>query len=267
MEAELTRTVRFCLEPDGSLASDRPTSNSFAGWPPMRGLGRYYELHVTCAGPVDPVTGYLVNIKQIDQAVREAVLPRIAEAARRDGGAAMGRLLQTLLNALHAAMDVPRARRLVFQLTPYHSYAIEDTDMAHLLIAQQYDFSAAHRLHVADLSDRENREVFGKCNNPSGHGHNYCVEVAVRAAVDDTGRALPVEQLDALVDERIIEKFDHKHLNCDLDEFAELNPSVENIAKVIYDTLGPAVRNRLDAELEHVRVWETGKTACLYRGD
>ena len=71
---ELSRTVRFCVGHDGSMATDAPVANSFAAWPPMRGLGSYYELKVTCRGRADPRSGYFLNIKHIDQAVREGAL-------------------------------------------------------------------------------------------------------------------------------------------------------------------------------------------------
>jgi 6-pyruvoyltetrahydropterin/6-carboxytetrahydropterin synthase len=138
--------------------------------------------------------------------------------------------------------------------------------MDHVIIRQQYEFAAAHRLHVSGLSDEENRRVFGKCNNPSGHGHNYRVEVAIRAPIDAQGHVLPVEKLDATVDAHVIQKLDHKHLNIDVPRFADLNPSVESITREIYHMLQPGVRE-LGAVLEEVRVWETSKTVCAYRGE
>lgn len=263
MNAELTRTIPFCLRADGSLDTDAPTANTFSAWPPMRGLGRYYAIHLTCAGQVAQPTGYMVNIKIIDQAVRDHVLPLIAEAAQQPA-APLGSLMQRSIAALDGRLPRPVAR-LTFQLTPHHSLSIEANDMAHVTIAQQYDFSAAHRLHVPSLSDEENRNTFGKCNNPSGHGHNYKLEVAARVAVGPDGSAADVAQLDAIVDQTIIERFDHKHLNEDSPEFADLNPSVENIAKVIFDLLIEPITT-LNAELEHVRVWETEKTVCTYKG-
>ena len=135
--------------------------------------------------------------------------------------------------------------------------------MQHVILRQQYEFAAAHRLHVPTLSDEENRQIFGKCNNPSGHGHNYQVEVAVKCPIDGDGHIATVNMIDALVDREIMERLDHKHLNEDVDAFADLNPSVENIAKVIYDWLVVAMRNE-NLELEVISVWETGKTRCTY---
>jgi len=263
MEAQLTRTVRFCLRGDGSLDIDAPAANTYAAWPPMRGFGRYYELHVTCAGAVDQPTGYMVNIKVIDEAVRDHVLPVVAQTAA-ETDPPMGTLMQRAIDALAGSLPRPVAR-MTLQLTPTHSYTIEGNDMAHVTLAQQYDFSAAHRLHVPALSPDENRDTFGKCNNPSGHGHNYKIEVAVRAPIGQDGTIIDVGQLDAAVDATIIERFDHKHLNVDTAEFADLNPSVENIAKTIYDLLAEPI-DQLGASIEHVRVWETEKTVCTYRG-
>jgi len=264
---ELNRTVRFCLNGPGDARAESSRSNSFSAWPAMRGLGRYYELHVLCFGEADPVTGYLVNIKHIDTAVRDHVLPwfgHCLESTPRPADVPMGELMRQSLTRLkpHVA---PHIEHLRLHLTPYHSLELRSRDMSHLIIRQQYEFSAAHRLHVPALSDAENRNVFGKCNNPSGHGHNYKLEVAVRAPIDEAGRVLLVEQLDELVDRVIIERLDHKHLNADVPEFAELNPSVEHIVRVIYQWLVEPVQ-QLGVTLDACSVWETGKTVCTYRG-
>lgn len=132
-----------------------------------------------------------------------------------------------------------------------------------VLISQQFDFAAAHRLHVDSMTEQQNQQIFGKCNNPSGHGHNYRLQVTVACPIDSTGRIMSAQQLDQIVDEHIIERFDHKHLNCDSPEFADLNPSVENIARVIYNLLDEQLANA-PAELHQVKVWETDKTSCTY---
>ncbi len=258
----LTRTIRFCLRADGSLDADAPADNTYAAWPPMRGLGRYYELHVTCGGPVQQPTGYMLNIKQIDQAVRDAALPLIAEAAMADAPQ-LGPLLKRVARALGAALSVEVAR-VGLQLAPTVWIALETFAMDTVLIAQQYDFSAAHRLHVPSLSEQENRAVFGKCNNPSGHGHNYRLQVTIAAPVGQT--PFDIGRLDKLVNEQIIERYDHKHLNTDTEDFADLNPSAENIARTIYHRLAEEV-GQIDAALREVKVWETEKTVCAYRGE
>jgi 6-pyruvoyltetrahydropterin/6-carboxytetrahydropterin synthase len=155
---------------------------------------------------------------------------------------------------------------LTLELTPFYSLTLRSGDMNRVTVRQQFDFSAAHRLHVPTLSDEENRALFGKCNNPAGHGHNYRLEVAVGAPIADDGSVLPVEAIDQLVDETVIRHLDHKHLNLDVPQFAQLNPSIENIARVIYDMLRDAV-GQLHVTLEEVSVWETEKTVCTYRGE
>jgi 6-pyruvoyltetrahydropterin/6-carboxytetrahydropterin synthase len=156
-------------------------------------------------------------------------------------------------------------KELRLELSPFYSLGIGSASMNELFLRQKYEFSASHRLHVPSLSDERNRELFGKCNHPSGHGHNYTVEVAVRCDMDDSGHALSVGRLDELVDDALVSKFDHKHLNLDLPVFATINPSVENIAKVAWEMLDPAVRSA-GVSLHEVTVWETEKTAATYRG-
>lgn len=238
----------------------------------MRGLGRYYELHVCCRGDADPVTGYFLNIKHIDDAVREYVLPDLEQwvtGVQQDPHAApMGELMRRISSLLEQPLRETVAH-VTLQLTPMLSLTLRSDDMDRVLIRQQYEFSAAHRLHVETLSDEENVAMFGKCNNPAGHGHNYQVEVAVLAPVDPQGRILTPEELDAVVARRVIDPLDHKHLNVDVPQFQTRNPSVENIAQVVWDMLAPHIPAAGPAEgatLDAVSIWETSKTVCTYRG-
>lgn len=270
---QLTRHVRFFLNgADPRRATDdipghsKPV-NGFSGWPAARGLGRFYQLEVRCEGEVDPQTGYFVNIKEIDQAVRNHVLPFLEETldtTRPSATLPVGTLLVKMLNLLQPALNHTVAA-IRLELSPFHSLAMQRQAMNHVIIRQQFEFAAAHRLHVDTLSADDNQRVFGKCNNPSGHGHNYKLEVAVRAPINNEGHILLVEELDARIDQTVVQKLDHKHLNIDVPEFADLNPSCENIAKVSYDMLKDHLGD-LGVELEEVSIWETSKTACTYRG-
>jgi 6-pyruvoyltetrahydropterin/6-carboxytetrahydropterin synthase len=263
---ELSRNVRFCLTGDSrELASAR--DNTFAAWPAMRGLGRYYELDVTCVGEADPQTGYFINIKAIDEVVRDHALPMLAERIADEVAAAatpMGVVMRELFTAIDPPLNNTVAR-IRLALTPTLSFAIERDDMDHVVIRQQYEFSAAHRLHVPSLSDDENRATFGKCNNPAGHGHNYRVEVAARCPIDAHGCTLEPADLDAVINREAIDQLDHKHLNEDVPEFENLNPSVEHIVKVVWQMLDGKLPG--GATLDEVKVWETGKTVCAYRGE
>jgi 6-pyruvoyltetrahydropterin/6-carboxytetrahydropterin synthase len=111
-------------------------------------------------------------------------------------------------------------------------------------------FNAAHRLHNPAWSVERNREVFGKCNNANGHGHNYDVVVRLTGEPDpDTGFVFDLKILSDLIREHVVERFDHKHLNLDTEEFKDLNPTAENIARVIYDLLRDKVDSRLDMKI------------------
>lgn len=132
-------------------------------------------------------------------------------------------------------------------------------------LTQQFEFSAAHRLHCPELSEAENRATFGKCNNPNGHGHNYIMEVTVSGRPDSRTQVLiPLPRLETLVRELVVDILDHTHLNQDTAQFRTVNPSVENIARVIWGMLD----GRLSpATLANVRVYETPKTWADYAGE
>jgi 6-pyruvoyltetrahydropterin/6-carboxytetrahydropterin synthase len=123
-------------------------------------------------------------------------------------------------------------------------------------------FNAAHRLNNPAWSAEENQRVFGLCNNPNYHGHNYDLIVKVVGEPNpDTGYVLDMKKLSNLIKEQVLDKFDHKNLNLDTKEFAELNPSAENIAIVIYDLL----KDKLDPALDlQIRLYETERNFVEY---
>jgi 6-pyruvoyltetrahydropterin/6-carboxytetrahydropterin synthase len=164
---------------------------------------------------------------------------------------------------VEAPSDAPLVE-LELCATPYLRFRIHRERPEMVLLTQQFEFSAAHRLHCPDFSAEENRRIFGKCNNPSGHGHNYLLEITLAGRPDgETGTVLPLPQFEQIVKERVIDRLDHKHLNEDTPEFRNVNPSVENIAQVIWGMLAEHVG---PAELFSVKVWETPKTWAEYRG-
>jgi 6-pyruvoyltetrahydropterin/6-carboxytetrahydropterin synthase len=133
-----------------------------------------------------------------------------------------------------------------------------------LHLTRRYRFAASHRLHSALLGGEENRRVYGKCNNPYGHGHNYLVEVAVSGPVDPaTGMIANLSELDAFVEREVIEPFDHTYLNEEISEFRERVPTAENICIEIFNRLREFPR----AKLERVRVEETSLNSFEYRGE
>ena len=258
----LRRTVRANL--GGGHPDELPTGpNGHAGQPAMRGLGTYYEFEVCCAGEPDPATGYLVNIKHIDQAVRTNVLPRVHHQLTSDTSREPSELLPELAVSLADALEV-RLTALRWNLSPTFSLEYRMNDTKTVLMRQRFEFAAAHRLNVPAMSPDENREVFGKCNNPNGHGHNYRVEVTIgRDALDDAGRVAAIPKFESVVQSEVIDRLDHKHLNEDVPEFRNVNPSVENISRTIWSYLDGKLT---PARLIRVRVWETAKTYAEYRG-
>ncbi|MDP4284130.1 MAG: 6-carboxytetrahydropterin synthase [Bacteroidota bacterium] len=123
-------------------------------------------------------------------------------------------------------------------------------------------FNAAHRLHNPAWDDAKNNIVFGKCNNPNYHGHNYEMEVKVTGVpAADTGFVIDLKFLSDIIKEEILEKLDHKNLNLDLPEFAKLNPTVENIVIVIYNILRSKIDTKMDLQ---VRLYETPRNFAEY---
>ena len=106
-----------------------------------------------------------------------------------------------------------------------------------ILLHHTFEFAASHRLHNAQLSEAQNRAVFGKCNNPHGHGHNYVVRVTLRGEPDRNGLVMRMDELEQIVDERVIEAFEHKHLNLEVEEFATLNKSLHRLERFWTDQI------------------------------
>lgn len=126
-------------------------------------------------------------------------------------------------------------------------------------------FNAAHRLSNPQWSDEQNEAVFGKCNNPSFHGHNYELVVKLKGEIDpETGYVYDMKLLSELIKKHVLNRFDHKNLNLDTDEFKNLNPSAENIAVVIWNIL----REKIDRKFElTIRLYETERNFVEYDGN
>jgi 6-pyruvoyltetrahydropterin/6-carboxytetrahydropterin synthase len=125
-------------------------------------------------------------------------------------------------------------------------------------------FNSAHRLHNPSLSDAQNEQLFGKCNRPNYHGHNYDLIVKVTGEIDPiSGYVIDMKVLADLVKDNIEEKFDHRNLNLDTEEFRDLNPTAENIARVIYDILRPKIDAKFDLG---IRLYETERNFVEYPG-
>jgi len=124
-------------------------------------------------------------------------------------------------------------------------------------------FEAAHRLHNPSQSDEWNRRVFGKCNNPHGHGHNYVLEVSVAGEVDsDSGYLVDMKDLKEIIRDVVVDEVDHRHLNIEVPWLAGVNPTAENLARVFFERIGPALPER--STLTRVTIHETDRNSASY---
>ncbi|MFB3131905.1 MAG: 6-carboxytetrahydropterin synthase [Rhodothermales bacterium] len=137
--------------------------------------------------------------------------------------------------------------------------------MPTVYVTRKVHFNAAHRLHNPARSDAWNRETFGKCNNPNWHGHNYLLEVTVAGEPDpDTGYVIDLGVLKGLVEEKIVDKVDHKNLNLEVDFLEGVLPSTENFIVAIWNELHEALPS---GRLHAVRLYETERNVAEYRGE
>lgn len=137
--------------------------------------------------------------------------------------------------------------------------------MSKVTLSRRAHFNAAHRLYRKDWSEEKNDLIFGKCNNPNFHGHNYELIVSVKGEIDpETGYVMDVKFLTDIIKEEVEDSFDHKNLNLDVVEFQDLNPTAENISVVIWNK----IRKRISSSLElEVVLYETPRNFVTYNGE
>jgi 6-pyruvoyltetrahydropterin/6-carboxytetrahydropterin synthase len=217
----------------------------------------------------------VLNVKELDRILKEVSSEFDHKFINADHPAFHDRIPTTenlasyMRDRIEAKLQVDRGNYHLAKLRLYEEptlwsdvFAGEGRTMAYL--TKTFGFSAAHRLHSSLLSEEENRAVFGKCNNPNGHGHNYELEVTVQGEIDPrTGMIMDLGALMQIVQEQVLDRFDHKHLNSDTTEFHTLNPTGENITKVIWDLLYP----KLGKSLTKIGLWETPKSFFEYTAE
>lgn len=254
--------------------------------PGETGRGHDYLVEMTVGGAIDPKTGMVINIKDVDAVLKTQVV-----------GPLHGRLLDEDVLLLHGLPPTPenivralwnpcasalpvlgRLTRLTLwpnsllkaelSLTPLEEETMPKKPL--LTVTRTYDFSASHRLHSAALTETENAEIFGKCNWENGHGHNYEIEVTLAGEPDPrTGQLGDGACLDKIVSEEVLLPYDHKHLNYDATDFRTLNPTSENLTKVIWDNLARrlSAEDLGEARLCRVAVRETPRNYFEYFGE
>lgn len=152
----------------------------------------------------------------------------------------------------------------VFGQDKQKHHSMVSFELMKVTVYRQEHFNAAHRLNNPDWNEETNRQIFGKCNNPNYHGHNYLLEVAVTGEIDsDTGYVIDMKILSDIIREEVTDRYDHRNLNLDIPEFSQLNPTAENIAVVIWNR----VRNRLNEKHNlTIRLYETERNFVEYSG-
>jgi 6-pyruvoyltetrahydropterin/6-carboxytetrahydropterin synthase len=263
---KLCRYVRFSINP--FLPADEAGFNSFASKPAGDGLSVFLELGVELVGVADAATGLIVNVSDIDHKVRDCAVGVFAEkikadhlAARHTGYDCLVGLLKIVWQNLADGFGSARISKLSLKLSPFKTLSVDDKDCAMIYYSEKFEFAAAHKLWNEKFSEKQNVEVFGKCANPAGHGHNYIVEVTVKYP---SGNSLKTGDFEKVVHQELIKAVDHKNLNEDLQEFKRTTPTVENIAVFAWNKLFG--RFGKSTELHCVTVWETDKTYSSYYG-
>ncbi len=259
--------------------------------PGETGRGHDYQVELTVGGTIDPVTGMVINIKDVDAVLKAQVVgPLHGKLLDEDVPELRGlpptpehlvRLIwDRCAGALPAAGHLARVtlwpaetiKAELSQISPFQKRLIQERliqERLMLTMTRTYDFSASHRLHSPFLSDAENAEIFGKCNWENGHGHNYEVEVTLAGEADPrTGQLWDGQRLDKIVAEEVLTPYDHKHLNYDTVDFRETNPTSENLTQAIWNSLSRRLsREDIGARLFRVAVRETARNYFEYYGD
>ncbi|MDM5335757.1 6-carboxytetrahydropterin synthase [Fictibacillus enclensis] len=255
---------RYCIE-DWSEEKNRQL---FGACYNPNGHGHDYILNVTVKGEIEKDSGIIVNITEVDKTTKEFLSSTLDgkflnyEVEYFKNHLPTTENIATFIwNSIDGELPQCKLDKIQVIENPYLLTEKEEAELVKL--TRKYHFCTAHRLHSETLSKEENIALFGKCNNVYGHGHNYYLDVTVKGVPDPvTGMICDLGKLDQLVNDSVLAKFDHKHLNLDTEEFKALNPTSENVAIVIWNLLYPCIPN-----LDKVGLWETEKNYFEYGGE
>lgn len=238
--------------------------------------GHNYTLDVTISGHPEADTAMVVNIKSLDDRLQHVVVARFDQKSINDEIPEMEDTPPTVENLLlhfrHALakegwmeLDGKRLHLDALRLEELPDLWGEwNEESMKLTLTRSYEFAASHRLHAPSLSDAENATLFSKCNNPAGHGHNYVVEVTVGGHPDPvTGMLVDLAALDRVVQETVLDRYDHKNLDVDLPEFQGKVSTTEALTQEIFSRLVAAVPAKLTA----VKVYETARSSFEVRSE
>lgn len=263
---KLCREVRFSVSP--FLAEDAEGANSYCAKPSGDGLAIFLALGVTVVGRTDPATGFVINVVEIDKRVRQYAVPVFSKYIRDNfhegrhiGFKQIAELLKLSKKQLDDKFGGLLLGELSLKLNPYRKVAIDCEDLKMIYISEKFEFAAMHKLWNDDFSNERNLQVFGKCANTAGHGHNYIIEVTIKKPTE--GDDFCIGDFEKTIDHHFVELVDHKNLNVDVAGLNKVNPTVENIAVFAWEKLAGKFE---PVKLHCITVWETDKTSCCYYG-
>lgn len=258
MIMNLTRVLPF-----GAVHTMREEANE-----KIKTMGYDYKLHISLSGKVNRETGIVVNIVHIDQAIDQVLAMVNGKWLDKDVPFFFDRtyslenLLLFFCTHLQGLFTDVKLHSIKIQQTPFLFGEMKGDLPMNIYVTKIFHFSSAHRLHSYSLNEKENIDLFGKCNNFYGHGHNYRLEVTVAGQPDPrTGVVTHYGELEKTVNDYVIRLFDHKHMNQDLDWFQEQNPTSEMVLSVIWNLLASRI-----PKLYKIGLWETEKNYFEYYG-
>lgn len=242
--------------------NDAENEALFPGFWSRYNHGHNYILDVTVTGEIDDQTGMIVNITEVDRVLKRVIVQPFNNRSINDEIPEFKHKAPCLENLLDYYWQVINQAPLPPEATLKHLRLYEmptlfaERDSMKTTLTRTYEFAASHRLHAPALSDQENLDLFGKCNNPAGHGHNYVLEVTVTGEPHPvTGMITSLQELDNAVNEHVVNRYDHKNLNVDIEEFQSVPTTSEIVAKTIYQRLNTA----LGDSLHGVKLHETAR--------
>jgi 6-pyruvoyltetrahydropterin/6-carboxytetrahydropterin synthase len=228
------------------------------------GHGHNYVMYVSLAGKVDQY-GMVQNLSNVKRVIKQEITSQLDYAYLNDVWSEFQQTLPTTENIARVIWErlAPHLPLVNIQLfehpdlwADYQGNGMEAT------LTVKTHFSAAHQLALPELSQEENNEIYGKCARPNGHGHNYHLEVSVTGEIDPrTGMIVDLVALQKVIDDYVVEPFDHTFLNKDIPYFAQVVPTAENIALYIAQLLQQPIRE-LGAELAKVKLIESPNNSC-----
>ena len=246
----ITRAVIIYYRVSDGLLSIGCPNDEMLKWVPLK-------VWLSFKGNVDLQSGLIVNVSHIKRAVRQSL----------DGNSVKCQSQQEIIKWFIATFD-NYFDSCVLSLVKLAVGGVdlivntENEDM--LILTKKYEMAASHRLWNDQWSEERNYQEFGKCANPNGHGHNYLLEVSVEHSVDGIeGRSMDPDNIDAIVDEYVVEKFDHKNLCIDIPELKGKIPTVEMMSIAVWDILKDKFTY---GRLANVKIWETQNTFAEYSG-